>query len=255
MFGDNPPLDANGLLAVTVPTLLLKYDQSAELNTPRFDALAVGTFNVITGVVVPVATLELKSVPIVPNFNAATDVTVPTQLVLLLNVFQSVEVNKPVHTAEAVEIPNVIFPEDVTGELPIVTPGVEDVRPTLVTVPKQEVLLLKVFQSVDVSNPVHVAEAVEMLIPSVPLPVIGLPDKRTPVVVVDVATDVTVPVQLVLLLNVFQSAAVNKPVQVAEAVDISMPNVPDVVTGLPDNNTPVVDVQDATFVTVPTQVV
>ena len=72
--------------------LLLKVVQSAELNTPRLLVEAVGTFNVITGVVVPVATVELKSVPDVPKVNAATEVTVPLVLDLPLNVFQSVEV-------------------------------------------------------------------------------------------------------------------------------------------------------------------
>jgi hypothetical protein len=70
---------------VTVPVLLvllLKVVQSAELNAPLFAALAVGMFNVITGVVVPLATLELTSVPVVPNVRAATDVTVPTLNVL-----------------------------------------------------------------------------------------------------------------------------------------------------------------------------
>jgi len=146
-------------------------------------------------------------------------------------------------------------PEDVIGELPIVTPVVADTSPTLVTVPLQLVWLLNVFQSAAVSKPVHTVEAVEILIPSVPLDVIGLPEIETPVVEVDAAIHVTVPKQLVLLLNVFQSAEVNKPVQVAEAVDMSIPNVPDVLIGLPDNNTPVVDVQDATLVTVPTHVV
>lgn len=51
--------------------------QSAELNAPRFVADAVGTLSVITGVVVPVATVELRSVPVVPSVSAATDVTVP----------------------------------------------------------------------------------------------------------------------------------------------------------------------------------
>ena len=48
--------------------------------TPLAVALASGTFNVITGVVVPVATDELKSVPDVPNVKAATLVTVPVPL-------------------------------------------------------------------------------------------------------------------------------------------------------------------------------
>jgi len=45
--------------------------------TPLAVALASGTFKVITGVVVPFATDELKSVPLVPKVKAATLVTVP----------------------------------------------------------------------------------------------------------------------------------------------------------------------------------
>ena len=58
--------------------LLLKVVQSVELNAPLFVALAVGTFNVITGVVVPFATVLDKSVPVVPKVSADTEVTVPT---------------------------------------------------------------------------------------------------------------------------------------------------------------------------------
>jgi hypothetical protein len=57
---------------------LLNVVQSAELKAPRLVAEAVGTFKVITGVVVPVATVELKSVPVVPKVKADTEVTVPT---------------------------------------------------------------------------------------------------------------------------------------------------------------------------------
>lgn len=74
--------------------LLLNVLQSVELNAPLLLAEAVGTFNVITGVVVPVATVEDKSVPVVPRVNAETFVTVPFPL--LLNVFQSVELNAPI---------------------------------------------------------------------------------------------------------------------------------------------------------------
>ena len=92
-------------------------------------ALAVGTFNVITGVVVPVATDDVKSVPDVPIVNAATDVTVPTDksplpnieppltvfillpltkaLCLLLKLVQSVFPNKPEFVEEAYGILNV----------------------------------------------------------------------------------------------------------------------------------------------------
>jgi hypothetical protein len=57
---------------------LLNVVQSAALNAPRLAADAVGTFSVITGVVVPLATLLDKSVPDVPRVKAATLVTVPT---------------------------------------------------------------------------------------------------------------------------------------------------------------------------------
>lgn len=57
--------------------LALKVLQSVLLSAPRFVADAVGTFSVITGVVVPFATVELRSVPVVPRVRAATDVTVP----------------------------------------------------------------------------------------------------------------------------------------------------------------------------------
>jgi hypothetical protein len=56
--------------------------QSALLKAPLLVALAVGIFNVITGVVVPLATLEDTSVPVVPKVKAATSVTVPTLYVL-----------------------------------------------------------------------------------------------------------------------------------------------------------------------------
>ena len=68
--------------------LLLNVDQSVELNAPRLVAEAVGTFSVITGVVVPLATVDERSVPVVPKVSAATEVTVPEPL--LLNVVQSV---------------------------------------------------------------------------------------------------------------------------------------------------------------------
>jgi hypothetical protein len=74
-----PPEDATGAVPVTLVTvpdpLLLNVVQSAELKAPRLDAEAVGTFRVITGVVVGFATVELRSVPAVPNVRAATEVT------------------------------------------------------------------------------------------------------------------------------------------------------------------------------------
>ena len=72
----------NGEENVKADSLLLNALQSADDNAPRLVADAVGTFKVIIGVVVPVATVELKSVPVVPKVSAATEVTVPTDHVL-----------------------------------------------------------------------------------------------------------------------------------------------------------------------------
>jgi pentose-5-phosphate-3-epimerase len=58
--------------------------QSVEDRAPRFVADAVGTFNVITGVVVPFATLLDKSEPVVPKVRAATLVTVPPEPLALI---------------------------------------------------------------------------------------------------------------------------------------------------------------------------
>lgn len=57
--------------------MLLNVVQSAALKAPRFVADAVGTFSVMTGVVVLLATVELRSVPVVPIVSADTFVTVP----------------------------------------------------------------------------------------------------------------------------------------------------------------------------------
>ena len=84
----SPVVPPDPLTEVTLPLpLLLKVVQSADDNAPRLLAEAVGTFSVITGVVVPVATVDDKSVPAVPSVIAATLVTVPEPL--LLNVVQS----------------------------------------------------------------------------------------------------------------------------------------------------------------------
>jgi hypothetical protein len=81
MAGAAPPLLTTGAVPVTLVTvpepLLLKVVQSAALNAPRLAADAVGTFSVMTGVVVGFATVELRSVPAVPSVSAETDVTVP----------------------------------------------------------------------------------------------------------------------------------------------------------------------------------
>ena len=83
MAGVVPPDETTGAVPVTEVTyvpagcLLLNVVQSAALKAPRLVADAVGTFSVITGVVVLLATVELRSVPVVPSVSAATDVTVP----------------------------------------------------------------------------------------------------------------------------------------------------------------------------------
>ena len=66
------------VVSVIVPCFELNVLQSALDKAPLLAALAVGTCKVITGVVVPFATVELKSVPVVPIVRAATEVTVPT---------------------------------------------------------------------------------------------------------------------------------------------------------------------------------
>ena len=118
--------------------MALKVVQSAALKAPRLVADAVGTCKVITGVVVPLATVELRSVPVVPKVNAATLVTVPLVLDLLLKVFQSVLVRYPLTlvVAAGIAITGVVPPVEVTGLVAV----------TEVTVP--EPLLLKVVQSV-----------------------------------------------------------------------------------------------------------
>ena len=88
---------------VTVPVLfvlLLNVLQSELDKAPLFEAEAVGTFKVITGVVVPLTMVLDKSVPLVPNVIDATDVTVPVFVVLLLNVLQSVELKYPLAEAD-----------------------------------------------------------------------------------------------------------------------------------------------------------
>jgi hypothetical protein len=63
---------------VSAGSLLLNVVQSVEDRAPLLVADAVGTCNVMTGVVVPFATVLDKSVPVVPKVRAATLVTVPT---------------------------------------------------------------------------------------------------------------------------------------------------------------------------------
>ena len=56
----------------------LKAVKSAALKAPLLLADAVGIFNVMVGLVVPFATVDVISVPVVPNVKAFTFVTVPT---------------------------------------------------------------------------------------------------------------------------------------------------------------------------------
>ena len=139
MAGVAPPLETTGAVPVTDVTvplpLLLKVVQSEDDNTPRLVAEAVGTFSVITGVVVPVATVDVKSVPVVPSVIAATLVTVP--LPLLLKVVQSALVRYPLTevVAAGILMAGVAPPLETTGDVPV----------TDVTVP--EPLLLNVVQS------------------------------------------------------------------------------------------------------------
>lgn len=70
---------------VTVPEpLLLNVVQSAAVRAPRLVADADGRLSVMTGVVVPVATVDETSVPVVPKVSAATEVTVPPVPVALM---------------------------------------------------------------------------------------------------------------------------------------------------------------------------
>jgi hypothetical protein len=67
------------VVKVIADCLPLNVVQSADDKAPLLVALAVGTCKVITGVVVPSATVLDKSVPVVPRVRAATLVTVPPE--------------------------------------------------------------------------------------------------------------------------------------------------------------------------------
>ncbi len=82
---------------------------------------------------------------------------------LPLKVLQSVLDNKPFCEPLAVAIAKVIVPLVVIGVEPIVTPLVAEDKPTEVTVPRLEVLLLKVVQSAELKAPRFVALAVGKL--------------------------------------------------------------------------------------------
>lgn len=61
--------------------------------------------------------------------------------IFAVNADQSVEDNKPFDDPDAVAIANVIVPDVVTGDDPIVTPDVDELKPTDVTVPTEKVRL------------------------------------------------------------------------------------------------------------------
>ena len=70
--------DVPVVVSVIVFCLPLNVVQSADDKAPRLVPDAVGTFNVITGMVVPFATVLDKSIPLVPNVKADMLVTVGT---------------------------------------------------------------------------------------------------------------------------------------------------------------------------------
>ena len=104
--------------------------QSALDKTPLFKADAVGTLSVITGVVVGLATVELKSVPVELIVNADTLVTVPP-----VGVGNVPKVPSPLMYSDAVPLAAIsITPLVVTGLLVTVN-AAGAVIPILVTVP------------------------------------------------------------------------------------------------------------------------
>jgi hypothetical protein len=187
--------------------LLLKVVQSALLNAPLLEADAVGTFRVIKGVVVLLATLEFKSVPLDPKVNE-TLVTVPTNESAYCGMFKVFAIN--VATPDVPVVVRVIVPclllkvfQSVDDRYPstdVVATGIEIV---LVVLTKGEEnvntdsLLLNVLQSVDDNAPLLVADAVGTfnVITGVVVLLATVELRSTPVVPnVNAATDVTVPV-------------------------------------------------------------
>ena len=173
-----------------------------ELKNPLVDALACAT-----AIEVPLPITAFVPSVIVKIFDVVS-VKSPNvkALCLLLNVLQSVELNLPLFVALANGIFRVKEPLDVIG-LPVTLTSVPTVpvpKPTLVTVPTFEVLLLNVFQSVEDKNPLVDASACATSI-EVPLPITAF----VPSVIVKIFDVVSVKSPnvkaLCLLLNVFQS--------------------------------------------------
>ena len=98
--------------------------QSAALKAPRLAADAVGMFNVITGVVVPFATDEDTSLPVVPRVSAATEVTVPVFAVAPVaipsSLVLSAELITPAKLVVAISSVAVVPVELVTGTAVVV---------------------------------------------------------------------------------------------------------------------------------------
>jgi hypothetical protein len=132
-------------IEVTVPLpLLLKVVQSAALKAPLFKADAVGTFKVITGVVVLLATVDERSVPLVPNVKAATDVTVPPlEGLLLVSVPPDKDSPLPIDISSIIPTPVVLLPTSllvfievvIVPLVVIVPPLIKPAVAILVTVP------------------------------------------------------------------------------------------------------------------------
>jgi hypothetical protein len=195
--------------------------------------------SVLQTVIEPLLVIGLPEIEIPVPAVKPTLVTVPTQSVLELKVDQSEEDKAPLFVALAVGTFKVMFPLLVTG-VPVTftsEPAVPVQRPTLVTVPVHEVdivqivkVSLEAFVKTDILFPpttvrvsvllsativscpataihlnIHWSEPLSELVTVIdPLPVIGLPETEIPEPAVR-PTLVTVPVQSVLLLNVFQS--------------------------------------------------
>lgn len=226
---------------VTVPVqsvLLLNVFQSVEDNLPVAEAEATGRLKVKVPFVVIGLPPILKSVPVVP-VTAQISVTVPPASVTVnvtVSVVSSVVIAIPepanvsvsallsavivfcpdtaidlkIHCEEPLSVLHtVIEPLLVTG-LPETDIPVPAVKPTLVTVPTQSVLLLNVDQSVDDKAPRFVALAVGTFKVILPLPVTGVPVtfKSLPAVPVHKPTLVTVPVQVVEIVQIVKVSVV-----------------------------------------------
>jgi len=196
--------------------LLLKDVQSAALKAPLFAADAVGIFKVITGVVVPVATVELTSIPVVPSVKAATEVTVPPE---------PAAVNVPPLSVKP-------LPTEITSGFPVkaeLRPNNEFVAIVAIFVKATELFGIVVAFPTDVTSPVKLAFVVTF--PAVKpdaVPVILVPTKAEGVPrlgVISVGEDAkTAEPEPVLSVNaVDKFAEENEPNEVAFPEDVTAP--------------------------------